>query len=77
MMLFKAGAVDYILKDSEEFNNLPKMADNALAAWDSSDKGPNSSRLQYNMPTILDTMPDGVVVVDVNGEIVYANAGPV
>lgn len=75
VQIMKAGAVDYILKDSEEFNNLPKMVDNALAAWDSSEKDPNSSRLQYNMPTILDAMPDGVVVVDVNGEIVYSNAG--
>ncbi len=69
----KAGAADYVLKDSEQFTHLPKLIDDAVAAWDAAAEPKSLSRLHSHMPTMLDTMLDGVVVTDLNGEIVYAN----
>lgn len=73
--IMKAGAADYIQKNSEAFETLPKIVDDVVSSWEAGKTGAEERRLHYHMPTILDTMSDGVVVTDLDGQIVYINRG--
>lgn len=75
--IMKAGAADYIIKESQEFQRLPEkiieiLSDKEMVEYISRAEI-KLETLKEHIPTILETMLDGVVVVNIKGEIVYAN----
>ena len=73
----KRGALDYLIKSQETFIGMPYAAERALREWNhlkALRKAEEALRLERdNLTSILDTMEDGVYVVDNKNEIQYLN----
>jgi PAS domain S-box-containing protein len=75
--IMKAGAADYIIKETPEFQKLPARV---LEIVSEKERSKHISQaeikletLREHIPTILETMLDAVVVVNIKGEIIYTN----
>ena len=75
--LLKKGALDYVIKSQENLKCMPFAAERALREWHHLTelrKAEEALRLERdNLTNILDTMEDGVYVVDEENEIQYLN----
>ena len=73
----KRGALDYIVKSKETFNGMPYAAERALREWHhliERRRAEEALRLERdNLTNILDTMEDGIYVVDEKNDIQYLN----
>jgi DNA-binding response OmpR family regulator len=77
LKILKRGALDFMIKSKETFVGMPYAAERALREWDhlkALKKAEEALRLERdNLTSILDTMEDGVYVVDNKNEIRYLN----
>ena len=75
--IMKAGAADYIIKETPEFQKLPARVLEIVSEKESAKHISHAEikleTLREHIPTILETMLDAVVVVNIKGEIIYAN----
>ena len=73
----KKGAMDYLIKSNETFMGIPYAAERAVREWEhlkALKKAEDALRLERdNLISILDTMEDGVYVVNNRNEIQYLN----
>jgi PAS domain S-box-containing protein len=77
--VLKAGAYEYLTKSEETFTKLPAIAEQVYAEWKHKQAAVEAERelqeTQKKLDKMLTTMVDGMVVVDTDGQIVYANPG--
>ena len=77
LQTLKKGALDYLIKSKETFMGMPYAAERALREWNhlkALRKAEQALRLERdNLTSILDTMEDGVYVVNHKNEIQYLN----
>jgi len=76
--MFKAGAVNYIVKSEAAFRNLPQIAERAIGEWENirerkaAADALRESELRYR--TVIENAVEGIVVAQ-EGILQYANAG--
>jgi PAS domain S-box-containing protein len=73
----KAGALDYIVKSPEAFDELPRAVERALREWNLLQERKRAEdalrRAEENFRRSLDDSPLGVRIVNAEGETLYAN----
>lgn len=75
----KAGALDYVMKSPTVFNDMPHTARRMLRQWSLMQERKNTERdlrdSEEKFRKILEATHEGILLVDVSGNIVLANAG--
>lgn len=75
--VMKAGAADYIVKSEDNFRNLPGIVERTIREWKLKESKKQAEQelneTKERLNTILNTMAEGMVMVNTEGQIVFAN----
>ena len=69
-----AGAVDYLLKNKLNYFYLPKVILSAISGKDRKIEQADAGNTTIPPPFLLDQVSDAILIADLDGEVLYANA---
>ena len=75
--IMKSGAIDYVVKSSTMFHELPHIARNALRDWENIRQRQQAEQEKHNsekrLADIIGFLPDAVIAIDFEGRVIAWN----